>query len=102
MRNETARHLGLCGLLAAALLLPALADAAPAPWHLWRSKIDGARFCAQTSPGPGWERLAGPFSDLQCRTPIRAVSQTHNRRPPPFIDLDQDLPESRSKSSGNY
>ena len=29
------------------------AMAAPAPWYYWRSKIDGARVCAQTSPGPG-------------------------------------------------
>jgi hypothetical protein len=40
--------------------------AAPAPWWKWRSKIDGALFCAQTSLGPGWERAYGPFRDARC------------------------------------
>ena len=40
--------------------------AAPAPWYKWRSKVDGETFCAQTSPGEGWEKLAGPYKDARC------------------------------------
>ena len=43
------------------------AQAAPAPWYYWRSKIDGARVCAQVSPGPGWLRDSGPFDGPLCR-----------------------------------
>lgn len=56
-------------LLLGALLLSQAASAAPAPWYLWRSKVDGALYCAQVSPGPGWERVRGPFRDLQCERP---------------------------------
>ncbi len=41
--------------------------AAPAPWHWWRSKIDGQRVCAQTSPGPGWTEDGGPFDGPGCQ-----------------------------------
>lgn len=44
-----------------------LALAAPAPWYYWRSKVDGARVCAQTSPGPGWEQDGGPFDGPGCQ-----------------------------------
>lgn len=58
--------------LARALALLALvawgaAQAAPAPWYWWRSKIDGARTCAQVSPGDGWERDSGPFDGPGCQ-----------------------------------
>ncbi len=43
------------------------AVSAPAPWHWWRSKIDGQRVCAQTSPGPGWEEDGGPFDGPGCQ-----------------------------------
>lgn len=59
-----------CAALAAALLLygAALAAlAAPAPWYYWRSKIDGTRICAQTSPGPGWEQDSAPFEGPGCQ-----------------------------------
>lgn len=52
----------------AALLLAVAALAGPAPWYLWRSKIDGVRVCAQNSLGPGWERVAGPYKDSRCET----------------------------------
>ena len=57
-------------LVAAALFaLPALA--APAPWFYWRSKVDGVRICAQTSPGIGWEEDGGPYEGPQCSTKPR-------------------------------
>ena len=49
-----------------ALLLAQLAWAAPAPWYWWRSKVDGARLCAQISPGTGWERDGGPYQGSGC------------------------------------
>lgn len=58
-----------------ALTLAALAiaaSAAPAPWYYWRSKVDGARVCAQTSPGPGWERDSAAYEGPGCQ-PKRKV-----------------------------
>lgn len=48
------------------------ASAAPAPWYYWRSKIDGARVCAQTSPGNGWERDSTAYEGPGCH-PRRKV-----------------------------
>lgn len=53
--------------LAALLAFSAFAFAAPAPWHWWKSRLDGRLYCAQTSPGSGWTRVAGPFDNMQCR-----------------------------------
>ena len=50
-----------------ALVAWGAAQAAPAPWDWWRSKIDGARTCAQVSPGEGWERDSGPFDGPGCQ-----------------------------------
>ncbi|THF66949.1 hypothetical protein E6C76_00710 [Pseudothauera nasutitermitis] len=59
-------------LLAAFVLAAAVpAGAAPAPWYVWRSTLDGAEHCAQTSPGPAWERVRGPFRDVHCSRPLR-------------------------------
>lgn len=58
--------------IAAACLLAACAGAAlagPAPWYMWRSKVDGRQFCAQTSLGAGWERATGPYKDSHCEKP---------------------------------
>lgn len=55
-------RLAACG----ALLLAQWALAGPAPWYWWRSKLDGARICAQTSPGPGWERDGAPHPGPGC------------------------------------
>ena len=38
----------------------------PAPWYKFRSKVDGKTYCLQTKPGPGWERVDGPFKDSHC------------------------------------
>ncbi|MGZ8304725.1 MAG: hypothetical protein ACXW2U_19645 [Telluria sp.] len=40
--------------------------AAPAPWHKWRSKLDGQLVCSQAPLGPGWEKAAGPYADSRC------------------------------------
>ncbi len=48
------------------LCLSVAAIAAPAPWYQWRS-VAGATVCAQTSPGPGWERLQQAFVDARCQ-----------------------------------
>ena len=49
---------------------PALA--APAPWYYWRSLVDGARVCAQTSPGAGWAVDSAPHEGPGCQ-PRRKV-----------------------------
>ncbi len=53
-------------------LLVTLAQAAPAPWYYWRSMLDGARVCAQTSPGPNWERDSAAYDGPGCH-PRRKV-----------------------------
>ncbi|WP_010461911.1 hypothetical protein [Acidovorax radicis] len=61
-------------LFALALLTPLtpLVQAAPAPWYYWRSTVDGARVCAQTSPGQGWQRDSAAYDGPGCR-PRRKV-----------------------------
>lgn len=49
------------------------AVAAPASWYQWKSKLNGERYCAQTSPGFGWEQNNGPYKDARCE--IRAVAK---------------------------
>lgn len=46
--------------------------AGPAPYHLWRSKLNGALACSQTPLGPGWEKSRGPYRDARCEKPIVA------------------------------
>jgi hypothetical protein len=53
----------------ASAIFCAVALAAPAPWYLWRSKLNGKTFCTQTSPGSGWERIGGPYRDVRCEKP---------------------------------
>lgn len=63
-------------LVVLAFLLPLLADAAPAPYYLWQSKLDGTVICRQSSPGQGWERLDGrAFRDLNCTLPAARVER---------------------------
>ncbi|MES2296647.1 MAG: hypothetical protein V4582_06365 [Pseudomonadota bacterium] len=64
-----ARALGRRLLGAVLLAAAAGALAVPAPWYQWRSKQDGKLACAQTSPGPGWEKAHGPFKDSHCTKP---------------------------------
>ncbi len=49
--------------------LSASLAAAPAHWYNWRSKLNGQLFCAQTSPGEGWEKIAQPYKNSRCQTP---------------------------------
>lgn len=57
-------------LLSLALAAPAFA--APAPFYLWQSKLDGHYSCAQVQPGEGWLRHSGPYRDAACRVPLDA------------------------------
>jgi hypothetical protein len=52
-----------CGIFLAGAQL---AVAQPAPWYLWKSKLNGKTFCGQTSPGDGWEQAGGPFKKSNC------------------------------------
>ncbi|ENO90568.1 hypothetical protein C666_00040 [Thauera linaloolentis 47Lol = DSM 12138] len=90
------------GLFALAMLLAASAGAAPAPWHVWRSKLDGREFCAQTSPGPGWEPVRGPFSDPHCSKRAQAARDTSTVAPPQSIDSGQSSSRSPGKTSGAH
>ena len=51
---------------AVVLTLAATALAKPAPWYRWSSKLSGQTVCSQHSPGDGWEKSGGPFSDARC------------------------------------
>jgi len=51
----------------AALLLWSAAQAAPAPWYQWQSKVTGRYLCAQVDPGEGWVRHSGPYDNAGCR-----------------------------------
>ncbi len=53
--------------LCTGLMVAAATTAAPAPWFLWRSKLTGELYCAQTLPGQGWSLSDGPFKDLACQ-----------------------------------
>lgn len=66
IRAASRRALALAALLAACATP---ARAAPAPWHMWLSTLDGQRLCAQGSPGPGWKKLKGPYKDSRCEKP---------------------------------
>jgi hypothetical protein len=58
-----------------ALLLTVIwtaAQAHPAPWYRWRSKLDRSTTCSQVPLGPGWEKESGPFRDSRCEKPILA------------------------------
>jgi hypothetical protein len=63
--------LGITKRLAAlsAMLMCAVVFAAPAPWYLWRSELNGKLFCSQVPPGEGWEKAGGPFKDARCKHP---------------------------------
>jgi hypothetical protein len=67
-----AKRVAAAAVVLALLGLAVAASAAPAPWYYWRSKVDGARVCAQTSPGPGWERDSAAYEGPGCQ-PRRKV-----------------------------
>ena len=69
-------------LCAALLACSTLALAAPAPWHWWKSRLDGRLYCAQTSPGNGWVRADGPFDNAQCKKHDSGKAESVPRRDP--------------------
>jgi len=96
VRSERGRHasavrLALVATLALALHAP-VSTAAPAPWYVWLSKLDGRPFCTQSDPGPGWERSLGPYRDSQCRTPYEARPPRSPSRSSPHVDTGQPSP----------
>jgi hypothetical protein len=46
--------------------IPGSSLASPAAWFKWRSKLDSAVVCSQTTPGDGWEKFTGPYRDARC------------------------------------
>jgi hypothetical protein len=55
--------------IAAAVIVLAVCTAAiadPAPWFQWRSRVSGARVCAQNMPVQGWAKETGPYRDSRC------------------------------------
>lgn len=59
-------HLVLVLFAVVAFSAGSAVSAAPAPWYYWRSAVDGARVCAQTSPGPGWARDSPAYDGPGC------------------------------------
>lgn len=57
-------------LALAGLLLASTAPAAPAPWYLWRSRLNGETVCAKVLAG-AWDKVAGPFTDSRCEQLVR-------------------------------
>ena len=63
---KTSARLLICMLwLAAASTTNAQAE--PATWYIWESKLNAHRICAQISPGEGWVKRLGPFKNAQCQ-----------------------------------
>jgi len=71
----------LRALLLIAATAPSWAIAAPAPWYWWHSRLDGQRYCAQTSPGSGWQKGAGPYRNLRCE---QTIPDRARNNPPRF------------------
>ena len=84
------------GVLAALLGMSLATFAAPAPWHVWRSRIDGREVCAQTTLGPGWEWARGPFRDSRCLTRARRYEHRFNWEES-GVDRSQQTPRIPSK-----
>ena len=40
-----------------------------AAWYRWEGRGASGFVCAQTSPGEGWKKIAGPYSDAACSKP---------------------------------
>ncbi|MEF7616750.1 hypothetical protein V4F39_22740 [Aquincola sp. MAHUQ-54] len=60
----------LLSLLALAVGLAGTAAVAqPSIYYLWKNKTSGAKMCEPQAPGPGWEKVGGPFSDENCSIP---------------------------------
>ena len=59
------------------------AFAAPASWYQWKSKLNNEQYCAQTSPGFGWEQNSGPYKDAHCE--IRVIDRNKVLLPNPTV-----------------
>lgn len=53
-------------LVLALLFYAFAASAVAAPAHYWIWQGKDKTFCAQTSPGKGWTRIAGPYVKSDC------------------------------------
>ncbi len=69
---------------------------APASWNQWKSKLNNERYCAQTSPGYGWEKDNGPYKDARCE--IRAVVRNDVATTKP----DSKSPAMQSSVTSNF
>ena len=65
------------------------AFAAPALWYQWNSKSNDGRYCAQTSPGNGWERGSGPYKDAHCEIPVVVINKAFIPKPNSKLHLAQ-------------
>lgn len=72
MQGMRSASCSLWPAVGALCLVAAAAYAGPAPWYYWRSTLDGARVCAQTSPGSAWERDSAAYDGPGCQ-PRRKV-----------------------------
>ena len=61
----------LIPILLLAATMSGVANARPAWWYLYQSRIDGQRACSQTPLGEGWVQMAGPFKDAHCEKLVR-------------------------------
>ncbi|MGC3980760.1 MAG: hypothetical protein QM808_05820 [Steroidobacteraceae bacterium] len=59
-------------VVVAIAMLNLSAQAAKAPWYLWRHQVDGVAVgkdvCAQQMQG-SWMIMGGPFQDDRCKVP---------------------------------
>ncbi len=54
-------------ILVSLLAVGSTANAVPAPWYKWRSRLNGSVVCEQVMNGDdGWEKIDGPFKDSHC------------------------------------
>lgn len=63
-----------------AFLVAGTTMAAPAAWFQWRSKLEPVLVCSQTSPGDGWQKSAGPYTDARCEK-LKAVHELPQQTP---------------------
>jgi hypothetical protein len=63
-------------LLSCKCIFALAAQAAPMPFYLWQSRLNGHLACSQTSLGDGWVRLSGPYSDAGCHQPLKSGPST--------------------------
>lgn len=75
------------------------AFAAPASWYQWKSKLNDEQYCAQTSPGYGWEQDNGPYKDARCEIRVVANIEVSATKPVSKSPLLQSSDTTHSPSS---